>query len=66
MRRCCDTECGYYTHAVIEEFEPGIYSIAKEESWFIWRGETNLAGNGEWVSYAKPETEEGIVNYGLG
>jgi len=66
MHRCCDTECGYYTHAIIEEFEPGIYSLAKEELWFVWRGDTNLAGNGEWASCEKPETEAGTINYGLG
>lgn len=60
MHGCVDTEAGYYTHVVIESFEPGITSICHEENqeWFEWRD--------AWVSCAKPETERGIINYGMG
>jgi hypothetical protein len=60
MHRCVDTEAGYYTHVVIESFEPGIYAICHEENqtWFEWKD--------AWVACAKPETERRIVNYGMG
>lgn len=58
MRRCCDIEAGYYTHAIIENFTPGIYATANKETWFFW--------DDGWKPCAKPESESHVVNYGMG
>lgn len=58
MYRFCDTEAGYYTHAVIENFAPGIYALPDAEEWFVW--------DDGWKPCAKPESESGIVSYGMG
>lgn len=54
----CDTEAGYYTHAIIECFKPGIYAMAHTELWFVH--------DGKWKPCEKPESEKQIINYGIG
>ena len=60
MHKCIDTEAGYYTHVVIESFEPGIYVFCHEENqeWFVWKD--------GWKECIKPRAERHIVNYGMG
>lgn len=60
MHRYVDTEAGYYTHVVLERFEPGIYATCeeKDQHWFEWRD--------GWISCVKPESERHIVHYGMG
>ncbi len=59
MQRCCDSEAGYYQYAIIENFTPGIYAMAKTELWFKW-------DEHEWKSCDKPEGEQSTVNYAIG
>ena len=59
MRARCDDECGFYTHAIVECFPPGIYTISMKEMWFAWNGTT-------WAECDKPKSEEHTVNYGMG
>jgi hypothetical protein len=60
MMLSVDTECGYYTHAVIEEFEPGIYCLSNIELWYEWVIDVG------WRAVEKPESELHIINYGMG
>lgn len=55
----CDTEAGYYTHAIIENFAPGIYSLAGSELWFVHNGS-------KWTPCDKPASEAQTINYGIG
>lgn len=55
----CDTEAGYYTHAVIEVFPPGIHARATKEHWFVHDGN-------KWKPCEKPESESQTANYGIG
>lgn len=59
MRCHCDSEMGYYTHAVIEQFKPGIYANCSVEEWFKFEGDVL-------VKCAKPESEKHICNYAIG
>lgn len=59
MSNYVDTEAGYYTHVVIENFRPGIYAEVVSEHWFVWDGI-------QWASCEKPEPEKQIRNYGMG
>jgi hypothetical protein len=59
MKRCVDTEAGYYTHVVIENFLPGIYAQCIKEKWFKWDNE-------KWKVCKKPESEINIINFGIG
>lgn len=61
MHRCVDTEAGYYTHAIIEEFAPGIYAHVLDDRWFEWSDA--MSG---WKRCAKLESEAHIINYGMG
>lgn len=58
MHECVDTEAGYYTHVVIESFQPGIYAVANSETWFEWAD--------RWKACSKPDGERGLINYGMG
>lgn len=58
MHKCVDTGAGYYTHVVIESFQPGIYATADSEAWFEWTD--------GWKACAKPDAEQGCVSYGMG
>ena len=57
----CDDECGYYNYAIIEEFEPGIYTAAKNEEWYMYDFNAR-----EWLLVAKPEFSVNTINYGIG
>lgn len=59
MRKVVDTEAGYYTHVVIENFLPGIYAQCIKEKWFVWKDE-------KWTVCKKPECEKHICNFGIG
>lgn len=59
MQRCVDTEAGYYTHVVIENFLSGIYAKCIGEKWFEWQ-------NGKWMPCNKPESERCIINFAIG
>lgn len=59
MHSSVDSEAGYYTHAIIERFDPGIYAMAEDEEWFE-------SVENRWVPCAKPTSETYIVNYGMG
>ena len=58
MDGCVDTEAGYYTHVIIEQFTPGIYAMAETEEWFVWAE--------GWKPCEKPESEMQVINYGMG
>jgi hypothetical protein len=54
-------EAGYYTYAVIERVEEGIYAHADEEMWFKYDFKMRA-----WKEISAPDFSEGIVNYGIG
>ena len=61
LHRFCDDECGYYTHAIVESFKPGIYAEVTSERWFEWQ--LDMYG---WKPCEKPESESHVINYGMG
>lgn len=61
MRRNIDSECGYYTHCVIERYSPGIYSVANFEKWFRFDKELDIL-----TICQKPKHVELIINFGIG
>lgn len=61
MHRNIDSECGYYTHCVIERYSPGIYPIANFEKWFVFNRESDIL-----VPCEKPEHVKRLINFGIG
>ena len=45
----------------IEEFEPGIYTAAKNEEWYMYDFNAR-----EWLLVSKPEFSVNTINYGIG
>ncbi len=61
MHRNVDSECGYYTHCVIERFSPGIYSVANFEKWWKFNKESDIL-----IPCEKPEHVKRLINFGIG
>ncbi len=55
------SEAGYYTHAIIERFTPGICAIAEQEEWFFFEEAVN-----KWIPIPQPEFARQVVNYAIG
>jgi hypothetical protein len=56
-----DDECGYYTHAIIERYQDGIYAHCDQEEWYAFDFEKK-----SWQPCPKPEFSEFTVNYAIG
>ena len=55
-------EEGYYHYAVIEEVEPGIYTIPRTEIWYRWDRE-----KGQYINLPeKPERFKQVAAWSLG
>jgi len=56
-------EAGFYTHAVIERYEEGIYPCAEDRIFFVWD-----EIKGKFVECEEPEQvkEFKLVNFGIG
>jgi hypothetical protein len=55
-----DTEAGYYSHLLIETYQPGYMPVCTEERWFQWDQE-----NSGWLTIAKPEDMQQVINFAL-
>ena len=55
-------ECGYYSHAVIEEIKEGILQVDLTPLWFRFTDQEV----GKAVEIDRPPDQIGIVNYGMG
>lgn len=55
------SEAGYYTHAVLEKFKPGVYATAWRGSGF--RYDENRQ---KWISCKKPPSRRQVINFGMG
>lgn len=60
LQAYCDSESGYYTHAVIERYAPGIYKWSKNAEWYAYNRKTT-----HWDRIPVPEWAEHICNWGM-
>lgn len=54
-------EIGYYTHAVIESFLPGIFPYGKQVAWYNYNPKTKKA-----KLVPAPKFAKNVVNFGMG
>jgi hypothetical protein len=53
-----DTECGYYTHAVVEKYSEGLWQIGEVLEWWRWNGE-------KWVVIDPPPEHYHVSNWAI-
>lgn len=61
MLQRLDCESGYFTYAVIEKYQPGLYTLAESEEWYKWDKRKHC-----WVDAEKPRYFHPIINHALG
>jgi hypothetical protein len=53
-----DTEGGYYSYAVMERFQPGMWGVGEVLAWWWFR-------NGSWVEISPPGWSTKTVNWAI-
>lgn len=61
LHKHCDSEAEFYTHAVIEKLESGMFMTASNPEWFRWNRRSHT-----WKKVGTPRGYANTTNFGIG